>query len=43
MTEFVAAFGDRTGAGQVTYDAADAYFREGGSKLIVAPTNYAGS
>jgi hypothetical protein len=40
LTEYVAAFGDRTGAGQATYDAVDAYFREGGSKLYVAPTNY---
>lgn len=39
LTEFVAVFGARAG-GEVTYDAADVYFREGGSKLYVAPTNY---
>ena len=40
MTEYVATFGDRgTGVGQATYDAADVYFREGGSKLYVSRTN----
>jgi hypothetical protein len=42
MTEYVAAFGDRSGAGNATYDAADTYFREGGAKLYVAPTNPTG-
>jgi hypothetical protein len=41
MTEFVAVFGDRgsTAPEQCTYDAADVYFHEGGSKLIVGSTN----
>lgn len=43
LTEYVASFGDRTGAGQVTYDAADVYFREGGSALYIASTTYSGS
>jgi hypothetical protein len=45
LTEYVAVFGDRGTAApeQATYDAADAYFREGGSKLIVAPTTYVGT
>jgi len=40
MTEYVAVFGDRgSGAGQATYDAADAYFREGGNQLYVSRLN----
>ena len=39
MTEYVSTFGDRGTPGDPTYDAADTYFREGGSKLYVAPTN----
>lgn len=42
LTEYVAVFGDRAGVGLATYDAADAYFHEGGSSLIVAPTNAVG-
>jgi hypothetical protein len=43
MTEYVATFGDRDATSQATYDAADTYFREGGSKLYVASTNLAGT
>jgi hypothetical protein len=41
MTEFVATFGDRSAVAgeQATYDAADAYFHEGGAKLYVARSN----
>jgi hypothetical protein len=42
LTEYVGVFGDRTGVGIPTYDAADAYFQEGGSLLYVAPTNAVG-
>jgi hypothetical protein len=43
MTEYVAVFGDRTGAaGQATYDAADVFFREGGGLLYVGNTAFAG-
>jgi hypothetical protein len=42
MTEYVATFGDRGAAGDPTYDAADTYFREGGAKLYVSPTNQVG-
>ena len=39
LTEFVALCGDRDAAGvAVTYDAADVFFREGGSQLYVAST-----
>lgn len=38
MTEYVALLGARTG-GPVTYDAADVFFREGGSKLYISRTN----
>jgi hypothetical protein len=39
MTEYTATFGARASVGQLTYDAADTYFREGGAKLYVSPTN----
>jgi len=40
LTEYVSTFGDRgTGTGQATYDAADVYFQEGGSKLYVSRLN----
>jgi len=39
MTEYVAVFGDRTG-GESTYDWADTYFREGGSRLYVASSSF---
>jgi len=39
MTEYVATFGDRLGAGIQTYDAADVFFREGGNELYVSRTN----
>jgi hypothetical protein len=42
MTEYVAVFGARTGVGNACYDAADAYFQEGGNQLYVAPTNAVG-
>lgn len=42
LTEYVGVFGDRSGVGLATYDAADVYFREGGSQLYVAPTNAVG-
>src|SRR4051794_24916295 len=39
LTEYVAVFGDRAVAGnQASYDAADAYFREGGALLHVSST-----
>lgn len=38
MTDYVNEFGDRTG-GTAAYDAAEAFFREGGSKLTVSRTN----
>jgi len=42
LTEYVAVFGDRQG-GSDAYDGAEAFFREGGAKLYVAPTNYTGT
>ena len=40
LTEYVATFGDRgSGVGHATYDAAEAYFQEGGGKLYVSRTN----
>ena len=40
LTEYVATFGDRgTGPEQATYDAAEVYFQEGGSRLYVARTD----
>jgi hypothetical protein len=42
LTEYVALCGDRTAGNEVTYDAADVYFREGGALLYVAPTNVVG-
>ena len=40
MTEYVAVFGDRgSSTAQPAWDAADVYFREGGNKLYVSPTN----
>jgi phage tail sheath protein FI len=36
MTQYTNEFGDRTG-GQPAYDAAETFFREGGSKLTVSP------
>lgn len=39
LSEFIGVFGERTGAAP-TYDAADAFFREGGSNLYVASTTY---
>jgi phage tail sheath protein FI len=38
MTEYVALCGGRTAPNEVTYDAADTYFREGGNMLYVAST-----
>ncbi|HEX3455221.1 MAG TPA: hypothetical protein VHS03_11385 [Gaiellaceae bacterium] len=40
LTEFVSTFADRTVAAAIpAYDAADAYFREGGNRLYVARTD----
>src|SRR5689334_9141669 len=36
MTQYTNEFGDRTGATDA-YDAAEAFFREGGGKLTVSP------
>lgn len=36
LTDYVNTFGDRAGA-TAAYDAADAFFKEGGSKLYVSP------
>src|SRR5215467_2907910 len=38
LTEYEAIFGTRTGS-ELAYDAADAFFREGGNILNVARTN----
>src|SRR5215471_5912150 len=38
LTEYIAVFGDRTG-GDLAYDAAEAFFREGGNVLTVSRSN----
>src|SRR5215831_2942992 len=38
LTEYEAVFGDRQG-GDLAYDGAEAFFREGGNKLYVSRTN----
>lgn len=39
LTEYTALLGGRTTGNEATFDAADSYYREGGSKLYVARTN----